>query len=63
MRLKKYMQMAREGAQEAIELGLDEESNWTPLLIHIHVSRMLVGGFLGLIVGFLFGVICGLLVR
>jgi len=37
------------GYKEAVRLGLDQRENWTPLYIYIHVSRLLLGMFMGIL--------------
>ena len=39
------------GAKDSVLLGLSEEKNWTPIFVYIHVSRLLLGVFLGFVLG------------
>jgi len=49
--------MSIEGHQEAMRIGLDKKENWTPLLVHIHTTRLSIGFALGLIAGWLIGLL------
>jgi len=51
MKFKKLMSMSIEGCYQAIQMGLDKEENWTPLLVHLHTSRLLVGAWMGFFIG------------
>lgn len=62
MKIGKLIEMSREGHQEAIRLGLDREENWTPLLIHLHSSRMLIGLLLGIFIGYPIGFMVAFLI-
>lgn len=55
MRWKTLTQAFREGAEESKRLKLDRKENWTPLLIYIHASRLILGAILGFLAGFLWG--------
>ena len=43
-------------------IDLSKKENWTPLMIHIHRTALLVGVALGFIEGALFVMLAGLLV-
>jgi len=45
------------GYKEAVDMQLDKKENWTPLLVYIHVSRIIIGLVFGTIIGFLIGII------
>ncbi len=50
-RMKQTLRMTREGYHEPVRMGLTKVENWTPLLVYIHVSRMIVGFILGFLLG------------
>ena len=56
MNIRKLIQMSIEGQWEADRLGLDRAENWDPLLVYIHVSRLLIGVLLGLLTGIPWGI-------
>lgn len=39
------------------EVDLTKKENWTPLMVHIHRSRLIVGVVLGFMLGFSVGVL------
>lgn len=63
MKRKYILQYCKTGFLEAKEMGLDKINNWTPLLIYIHVSRIVVGAVVGIIGGLAIGIFIGLLIQ
>ena len=57
MKFSELLRMSIEGHQEAMRIGLDKKENWTPLLVHIHTTRLSIGFALGLIAGWLIGLL------
>ena len=52
MKIKKYCKMLDEGHSAACLLGLGlSKDNWTPLLIYIHFTRLLIGFLVGAFLG------------
>lgn len=47
----RYLDLMIEGQKEAMRIGLDKRENWTPLLIHIHATRLIIGLLLGFPIG------------
>jgi hypothetical protein len=56
MRIKTTSEYCKIGYKEAVEMHLDKIENWTPLLVYIHVSRIIIGLVFGIIIGFLIGI-------
>jgi hypothetical protein len=43
--------ICKKGYEESKNIGLSKRENWTPILIYIHISRIIIGYILGIIVG------------
>jgi hypothetical protein len=60
MRIITTREYCKIGYKEAVKMHLDKIENWTPLLIYIHVSRIIIGLvfglFFGIAIGFLIGI-------
>jgi hypothetical protein len=57
MKRKFIWQYCKTGFKEAQEMHLENINNWTPLLVYIHVSRIIIGAFLGCCIGILTGLL------
>jgi len=57
MKRKFIRQYCETGFKEAQEMHLENINNWTPLLVYIHVSRIIIGVVLGVCIGVLVGVL------
>ncbi len=55
-RIKDFAHALKVGPLESYKMGLDKYENWTPLLIYIHATRMIMGFACGFLVGA--GIIC-----
>ena len=51
MKIKDCLLLTMEGAKEAERLELTKSENWTPLLIYIHVTRIIIGAIIGFLMG------------
>jgi|WetSurMetagenome_2_1015567.scaffolds.fasta_scaffold288499_3 hypothetical protein len=51
MKNKVFRIYYKEGFKIAQEMKLNNINNWTPLLVYLHVSRMIIGFILGTIFG------------
>jgi len=60
MRTKMWKIYCRRGFEEAQELELGRIENWTPLLVYIHSSRLIIGAILGLVAGIAMGIFIGI---
>jgi len=61
MKRKYIWKYCKTGFIEAKRMGLDKINNWTPLLIYIHVSRIIAGAVVGIICGITIGIFIMLL--
>lgn len=50
-RIKIMVSGTKVGSRDSMIMGLDKLENWTPLLIYIHTTRILLGFVLGSIFG------------
>ena len=57
MKRKFIWQYCKTGFKDAQDIHLEEINNWTPLLVYIHVSRIIIGAVLGYCIGFLTGLL------
>ncbi len=57
MKRKFIWQYCKTGFKDAQEMRLENINNWTPLLVYIHVSRIIIGAVLGVCIGVLVGVL------
>jgi len=61
MKLRNLIRMTMEGWKEAVSMKLLAPENWTPLLVYIHTSRLIVGVFFGFWIGVLSAILFFLL--
>ena len=57
MRWNRIKQGMTEGAKEAQFMQLQYESNWTPILIYMHVTRTIIGAIIGIAIGICVGLL------
>lgn len=57
MKRKFVWQYCRTGFRDAKEMHLENINNWTPLLVYIHASRLIIGAVLGYVIGIVTGVL------
>jgi len=63
MNTRDLISAVAEGSREALRIGLDRDENWTPLLTYIHVTRLVVGLGLGMLIGLVGTSLVFLLIR
>ena len=57
MKRKFIWQYCKLGFKDAQVMHLENINNWTPLLVYIHVSRIIIGAVLGCCIGILIGLL------